>query len=101
MIDLNNLSDAERFLNQQQQARDKILAHILQGVESQALLAILRAYPADIVLLQHDGFVSRCPLDIGGLEQLVLEATGFVMRLGVEQLELPVASSPATRISAK
>ena len=64
------------------------LAHLLQGVEVLALEAGYRLYPKEIVLLQHDGFAATCPLDTKRIEQAMLEATGY--RLKVEQSVIQV-----------
>lgn len=64
------------------------LAHILQGVESLALEAACSLYPADIVLLQHDGFSATRPLDTERIEAAMLAATGY--RLKVEQKVIQV-----------
>jgi hypothetical protein len=64
-------------------------AHVLQGIEAQALLAVLRAYPNDILLLEHDGFVSREPIPLDVVERLVLEETGFRLKASCEVNSLP------------
>ena len=64
------------------------LAHLLQGVEVEALEAAYRLYPSEIVLLQHDGFTTTKPLDIGRIESAMLEATGY--QLKVEQKPIQV-----------
>lgn len=70
-------------------SKAKRMAHILQGIETQSLLAIVRAYPDEILLLEHDGFVARQALDVGELERLVRGVTGIAMRLEGGQIELP------------
>lgn len=57
------------------------LAHILQGIEAKALEAMHHLYPADIVLLQHDGFTALRSLDIAALEHAVLERTGYRLKV--------------------
>jgi hypothetical protein len=54
-----------------------LLAHFLQGVESQALECAHRLYPDSIVLLQHDGWTSTKPLDIKALEDAIFDGTGY------------------------
>jgi hypothetical protein len=53
------------------------LAHLLQGIESQALDAAHRLYADSIVLLQHDGFTSTRELDHRAIEQAIETATGY------------------------
>jgi len=64
------------------------LAHLLQGVEVEALEAAYRLYPKEIVLLQHDGFAATCQLDTKRIKAAMLEATGY--RLEVEQKTIQV-----------
>lgn len=56
-------------------------AHLLQGVEAKALQAVINAYPDDIVLVQHDGFVSKRRLDVDELSTVILSATGYHLYL--------------------
>jgi len=69
------------------------LAHLLQGVEAVALEAACRLYPNEIILLQHDGFTSTSPLDTRRIEEAILKATGY--RLKVEQKVITVGLSEA------
>lgn len=62
---------------------EQLLAHLIQGVEASALRAILRQYPAEVVLAQHDGFASRIRLDAQAIERAVTDATHY--RLAVEE----------------
>lgn len=64
------------------------LAHLLQGVESVALEAACRLYPEQVILLQHDGFSSTTRLDTKRIEEAILAATGY--RLKVEQKAITV-----------
>jgi hypothetical protein len=65
----------------------KALCHALQGVEVQALQAVVKAHGPDLVLLMHDGWVSRIPLDPRALESTIEDATGFELK--VEQMQHP------------
>jgi hypothetical protein len=65
----------------------KALCHALQGVEVKALQAVVKAHGPDIVLLMHDGWVSRIPLDSRALERTVEDDTGFA--LSVDQTQHP------------
>jgi hypothetical protein len=55
----------------------RLLAHLLQGVESQALECAHKCYPDRIVLLQHDGWTSTKKLDIQTLEDAIFDGTGY------------------------
>jgi hypothetical protein len=72
-----------RVANDRQQ-----LAHLLQGVEAAALEAACRVYPERVILLQHDGFSSTTRLDTKRIEEAILAATGY--RLKVEQKAITV-----------
>lgn len=68
------------------------LAHLLQGAEAKALMAVVKMHPHDILLLQHDGFVARRRLDCGAIEEAVLHQLGY--RLGVEEKLLELHPEP-------
>jgi hypothetical protein len=53
------------------------------------LKVVLDLYGEDIVLLQHDGFASRNRLDVGFLEQVIHQRTGYRMRLEENQIAIP------------
>jgi hypothetical protein len=63
------------------------MAHLLQGVEAKALQAVVNRFPDDIVLVQHDGFVSTTRLDVSVLSEAIFEATGFRLELEERQLK--------------
>ncbi len=65
------------------------LAHILQGIEAQALLAAVGSLPGQIVLLEHDGFVMRNPIDVPATMRVVSKATGFKLTIEELRLSLP------------
>jgi hypothetical protein len=62
------------------------MAHLLQGVEAKALQAVINLHPADIVLVQHDGFVSTRKLVAKDLSAAVFSATEY--RLDFEEKQL-------------
>jgi hypothetical protein len=64
----------------------KLLAHLLQGVESLALECAHRLYPESIVLLQHDGWTSTTQLDIKAIEEAILEGTGYRLEVAEEAI---------------
>jgi len=53
------------------------------------LRTVIDAYPEDVVLPMHDGWVSPRRLDVAELERLILDKTGFTMRVEEEQIEIP------------
>jgi hypothetical protein len=57
------------------------MAHLLQGVEAKALQAVVNRYPDDIVLVQHDGFVSTARLDVNALSDAIFAGTGYRLEL--------------------
>jgi len=67
---------------------EDILAHLIQGIEVQALRAALELYREDICLLLHDGFISLRKLSIPRLEAAMKNATGYELRLVEEQIQL-------------
>jgi hypothetical protein len=67
----------------------KRLAHIVQGIEVAMLRAVVKAYPYDVLLLMHDGFVSHREFDVAGLARVVFEATGFRIVFERKRLSLP------------
>ena len=67
-------------------------AHILQGIESQALVAMLEACSATTgnqriqALLLHDGFILNQAINLDLLEQKIESATNIKMSLSGEQI---------------
>lgn len=59
----------------------ELLAHLVQGIESKALLAAIDLCPNQIVLVQHDGFAATSKLKIAAIEAAVTKATGYTLRL--------------------
>jgi len=57
------------------------LAHLIQGVEAQALQTAIKMHPADIVLLQHDGFAATRRLSDKAIMEAVFQATGYRLEL--------------------
>jgi hypothetical protein len=62
------------------------LAHLLQGVEVQALRAVQALHPEEIVLLMHDGFVSKVRLDVQRLGEVIRHATAYDLRLSEKRI---------------
>lgn len=72
--------------------KEALIAHLLQGVEATALQAVINEHPDDIILVQHDGFVSSRPLDVGALSKAISAATGYDLKLEERRLAAdPVA----------
>lgn len=71
------------------QGSDKILAHLMQGIEAKALRVAIDLYPIDVVLLMHDGFITTRPVDMVSLEAAVREITGYDLVLTGEQISIP------------
>jgi len=67
----------------------KKLAHILQGIEANALRAVLRAFGDDVLLPVHDGFVSRVELDEDRIEQVIFDETGINLKVSGERMSIP------------
>lgn len=65
------------------------LAHIIQGLEAKALKAAINLYPDEIVLLMHDGFVSKRRLDVPLIENAIYEATGLRLEVAGAEITLP------------
>jgi hypothetical protein len=66
-----------------------LLSHLLLGIEAFMLRTVIDAYPEDVVLPMHDGWVSRRRIEVAELERLILDETGFAMRVEEEQIEIP------------
>lgn len=66
---------------------EKILAHLIQGVEAKALRTAIDSHGGSIVLLQHDGFATTAKLDAEAIEDAVEQATGYKLTLEVEQIQ--------------
>lgn len=65
------------------------LAHLIQGIEAQALRAAQATYPDDIVLLMHDGWVSLTRLDVPRMVAVMRAATGYEFDLSEDPIVLP------------
>jgi len=67
-----------------------ILSHLMEGVEAAALRAAIKYCKNEIVLLQHDGFVLRNPIDFVGLEEAVFRDTGYSFTYDYKQICYPL-----------
>ena len=68
---------------------EKILAHLLQGVESKILEIVRIELGNNILLLQHDGFTCAEPVDARSLETMVLNDIGYSIEFSEELLQMP------------
>ena len=68
-----------------------LLAHILQGLEAQALMAVVRKHGANVQLCVHDGWVTRERLVRADVTRLIRDAIGFYVEVE-EKLIVPIES---------
>jgi hypothetical protein len=69
----------------------ELLAHIQLGLEAKIIRVIVDAHADDVLLLMHDGLVSRRELPINEITDLIYQRTGLRMALKQEQIVLPEA----------
>jgi len=79
----------------------ELFAHIVFGVEAQLLRVVVDAYTDDVLLLMHDGFVSRRQLEVNDLEDLIRQRTGFSMKLDEDPIEVPPEMSFENFLASK
>jgi hypothetical protein len=63
------------------ESKKKIMSHILQGAESEILLAMLEEVTGNPLVLQHDGFTIGEKQDLKMMEAAIKHKTGFVVSL--------------------
>ncbi len=68
-----------------------LVSHLLQGVEAQALRAVVDRYGPSITLCVHDGWCSSERLDVNELERVIQSATGMTLRVEEKQMKTPSA----------
>ena len=66
----------------------EVLCHLVQGIEAAALRAIVRRYGERIVLAMHDGWVSDMELDVAEMERLILDETGYELKVEASRLQV-------------
>jgi hypothetical protein len=64
-----------------------LFSHLVLGVEALLLRSIIDAFPDDVLLPMHDGWVSGRELDRDDLARTIYAKTGFRMQLDVERIE--------------
>jgi hypothetical protein len=82
------LNDMDKAVSLKEPANVR-LAHIIQGLEAKALRAAIRLYPDEVVLLMHDGFVSKRALDVPLIEEAIYQDTGIRLEMAGELIALP------------
>ena len=65
------------------------LAHLIQGIEAKALRTAINLYPDEVVLLMHDGFVSKRALDVELIEKAVYTDTSIKLEMSGSIIALP------------
>lgn len=81
------------------QTPEQQLAHLTQGVEARALLTCVNLAPSQIVLLQHDGFVSTSPLNMDELTNRICDATGYRFSMEEVHIAAPMGRTKSNLIS--
>ena len=71
------------------QSKPKILAHLLQGIESKMLEVIRTLHPHKLSVLEHDGWTSHERLDLNRMQDEIAAQTGFVMEIEEARLSIP------------
>ena len=79
------LNDAGREISVTKEKR-KILSHLLQGAESEALRVLVTSPGAEVVLMQHDGVTVTNPPNIDIVEKEIYDITGYKLSLKVKCL---------------
>lgn len=77
------------------------MSHLMQGVEAAVLEVAARAFPNQIVLLQHDGFTTSSPINLAALHAKVAELTGYSLKFEEDQIRMPKPSFDAQFLSIK
>lgn len=66
-----------------------ILAHLIQGIEAKALRSVVKLFGGEIVLLMHDGFVTRHPINIATAGRQIRAETGYELMLSNSVIQVP------------
>ncbi|WP_394173489.1 hypothetical protein [Thalassotalea litorea] len=73
----NKVINVMRKAISKQTTNSKIFCHLLQGIEARMLNIVGKLYSNDIVLLMHDGWVSKTKLNSQLIEEAIFQETGF------------------------
>ena len=65
-------------------SRSTQLSHILQGAEAQILSSVRQRWGSSLLLLMHDGFVSKNQLSTSMMSQHVFKETGWDIQFSEE-----------------
>lgn len=66
--------------------KGSIISHLMEGVEASALHSAVELCHKDILLLQHDGFVTKNPVNKATLEERVFKDTGYHLTFDERQI---------------
>jgi hypothetical protein len=67
-----------------------ILSHLMEGVEAVALRSAVRYCQDKVLLLQHDGFVLKQPIDSAKIEQTIFHDTGYQFTYDQKKITCPI-----------
>ncbi|WP_415911924.1 hypothetical protein [Neptuniibacter sp. QD37_11] len=65
----------------------KVLAHIMQGLEAKILTIVAGIYPDQIVLLQHDGWVTKAEIDTQIIVDTVVKELDINIQITEQMIE--------------
>jgi hypothetical protein len=91
----NAVGNSITVLDRESRRRNKrrppaaLLAHVLLGLEAKVMRTVVDAYSEDVLLLMHDGLVSRKELPVGEIEELIHRRTGLRMTLEQQRIQVP------------
>ena len=60
---------------------DQEFAFVVQGCEAWILNSIIEAFGSSLLMLAHDGWVASADIPIADQERVILEATGFAVKI--------------------
>lgn len=82
------INDAGRARVISKTSKITLMAHILQGVEAQILSCIGNHWGYQLMLLMHDGFVTKVQLDTALIRSTVLAETGWDVCFSEERISI-------------
>ena len=82
------INDAGRSCVLSHASKASQLSHILQGAEAQILSSIGHRWGASMVLLMHDGFVTKKQLNTAELRNHILKETGWDVQFSEELISI-------------
>ena len=84
---ITNLADKK--MHTQGKTKEKLLAHMLQGIEALALKTIVTTNPGRIIVLLHDGVVSNQRLEPAAIKNAIKQVTGYDLNISGGLIEQP------------